>query len=65
VYSRFEEKRKRQTQFVATSFSNLCWLFWRSKGEILSDQAAIFIEDSLLIFLQSGCWDFTGGMQKH
>jgi len=44
VNFRLEEKRERQTQFATTSYSNTCWLFWRSDGETLFDRPAIFIE---------------------
>jgi len=57
VSNRFKEEKEGQTQFVATSYSNLCWLFWRSNGETLSDQVSIFIKDSSLIFFQSGRYD--------
>ena len=54
----WRKERERQIQFTATSYSNLCWLFWRSNGEALSDWASIFIEDSSLIVLQFGRWDY-------
>jgi len=55
--SLWREERKWQIQFAATSYSNLCWLLWWSNGEILSDQAAIYIEDSSIICFQYGWWD--------
>jgi len=56
--SRFEENREREkTQFAGTSYNNLSWLFWRSNCKTLSNRDVIFIEDSLLIFLQTRWWD--------
>ena len=52
-----ERERERQAQFTTTFYSNLCWLFWRSNDETLSDWAAIFIKDFSLVFLQSERWD--------
>ena len=53
----WKKENERQTQFATISYSNLCWLFWRSNGKTLSDRAAIFIRDFSLTFLQSWRWD--------